>query len=277
MKKFLAIFLAVLLLVCMVACKKDETNEDENSNAAIKTDEVMVKDNFKYAVNATGDYEIVGYITDGAEELNVVIPAEIDGRPVTGIGQDAFKALKNLKSFKVADGNNNLKYIGVCAFWGCDGLTEVTIPATVTEIRELAFSGCTNLTTINFSNVLVTIGDYAFAHCDKLTGITLPETLTTIGVGAFFDCDALVNVTIPAAVNDIGKGAFVECKKLIGITFTATDNWFSPQLDAKGEVVLNAKNEIIYDTIAADSINTPDKAAAFLADGLQITRILPKA
>ena len=30
-------------------------------------------------------------------------------------------------------------------FWGCSGLTKVTIPKSVTEIQDSAFSGCSSL------------------------------------------------------------------------------------------------------------------------------------
>ena len=44
---------------------------------------------------------------------------------------------------------NNSKYsvtsIGNNAFWGCSGLTSVTIPNSVTSIGEIAFSGCSGI------------------------------------------------------------------------------------------------------------------------------------
>lgn len=41
--------------------------------------------------------------------------------------------------------------IGYCAFWGCSGLTSVTIPSSVTEIGDNAFSGCSGLTCVYVS------------------------------------------------------------------------------------------------------------------------------
>ncbi|MBO4827531.1 MAG: leucine-rich repeat protein [Prevotella sp.] len=38
--------------------------------------------------------------------------------------------------------------IGGAAFWGCGGLTSVTIPNSVTSIGNCAFLGCPNLTSI---------------------------------------------------------------------------------------------------------------------------------
>ena len=41
--------------------------------------------------------------------------------------------------------------IGYCAFWGCSGLTSVTIPSSVTKIGNNAFSGCSGLTCVYVS------------------------------------------------------------------------------------------------------------------------------
>ncbi len=277
MKKFLAILLAALLIVCMIGCSKDEAPDAGETDDSAAVGEEMVKDNFKYAVNEKGDYEIVGYVTDGAAELNITIPKEIDGRPVTGIGADAFKALKNLKSFKVEADNTNLTYIGQGAFWGCDGLVEVTLPNTVTEIGKIAFSGCSNLTKITLSNTLVTIDEYAFAYCEKLATIELPETLTTIGTGAFFDCDSLVSITIPKNVNFIGKGAFVECKILVGVTFAEDDYWYQATVNEAGEFVLNVDGDIVYEAVEAAVMADASTAAILLGDGVQLSRIVPEA
>ena len=52
--------------------------------------------------------------------------------------------------------------IGYGSFYGCIGLTEVTIPNSVTEI-----------------------GMGAFAGCKKITDIVIPEMVETIGIGVF--------------------------------------------------------------------------------------------
>lgn len=41
---------------------------------------------------------------------------------------------------------NSVTSIGVCAFYGCSGLTSFTIPKTVTSIGNYAFEGCSGLT-----------------------------------------------------------------------------------------------------------------------------------
>ena len=57
------------------------------------------------------------------------------------------------------------------AFCGCTGLTEITIPNSVTEIGHESFYGCTNLTKITISNSVTEIGYQTFAGCSNLKTI----------------------------------------------------------------------------------------------------------
>ncbi|MDO4824142.1 MAG: leucine-rich repeat protein, partial [Bacteroidales bacterium] len=43
--------------------------------------------------------------------------------------------------------------IGESAFSGCEGLTSVTIPNSVTKIVRSAFSGCSGLTSVNITDL----------------------------------------------------------------------------------------------------------------------------
>ena len=64
---------------------------------------------------------------------------------------------------------NNSKYsvtsIGNNAFWGCSGLTSVTIPNSVTSIGDKAFYYCRGLTSVTIPNSVTSIGKSAFANC----------------------------------------------------------------------------------------------------------------
>jgi hypothetical protein len=44
--------------------------------------------------------------------------------------------------------------IGDYAFWGCIGLTSLTIPNSVTSIGKSAFSGCDSLTSVTFEGAI---------------------------------------------------------------------------------------------------------------------------
>ena len=72
--------------------------------------------------------EITGYI-DGASQ--VVIPPELEGKPVTEIGNHAFYSCAQLSEVTLPD---SLKCIGELSFWGCPSLMRITIPESVTFI-----------------------------------------------------------------------------------------------------------------------------------------------
>lgn len=112
----------------------------------------------------------------------IVIPAEIEGLPVTVIGGGAF-----------------------C---GCKCVTSVTIPESITEIGDCALSWCPRLTTITIPNSVTKIGVLAFEGCTGFTDVTIPESVTTIGEYAFAGCLNLAAITIPKSVTDMGNWTF---------------------------------------------------------------------
>ena len=79
----------------------------------------------------------------GSYQGNVVIPASVtySGKtyPVTSIGYEAFYGCSGLTSVSIG---SSVTSIEVGAFSGCSGLTSVTIPNSVTSIGKWAFYGC---------------------------------------------------------------------------------------------------------------------------------------
>ncbi len=215
MKKILALLLVAILALTMVACKKDASDDKSGQNNDPDQSEELVYNNFKYTVNDDGNYEIVGYVFGGVELLDITIPADIEGRAITGIGADAFKGAKNVKSITLPA---SLQYIGDYAFYDCDYITAVVIPDSVASIGTGAFQSCDELTSVTFSKGLTRIYDFAFKDCAKLTDFTLHEGLISIGVGAFDGCKALTTVIIPTTVIEIGDTAFYGCSNLASVT-----------------------------------------------------------
>ncbi|MBR5829007.1 MAG: leucine-rich repeat protein, partial [Bacteroidaceae bacterium] len=117
---------------------------------------------------------------------------------------------------------NSVTSIGESAFDGCSGLTSVVIPNSVTSIGEGAFRDCSGLTSVTLGNSVTSIGDYAFYKCNALTSVTIPNGVTSIGNGTFERCTGLTSVTIPGSVTNIGGYAFSGCTKLESVTFCAT-------------------------------------------------------
>ena len=177
----------------------------------------------------------------------VNIPSEINGTPVTTIGNAAFRD---------------------------SSVTSVTIPASVTEIGANAFAGCTNLTSVTYggdwSNLTIqsgnpavedavnaqlfdfkfilnntaviviryngTAADVTIPSCYKgkpvtmidhaafhdnsaVTSVTIPDSVTSISDDAFSYCSSLTNISIPNSVTFIGFSAFNSCTSLMTVTY----------------------------------------------------------
>lgn len=81
---------------------------------------------------------------------------------------------------------NSITSIGEYAFYGCIGLTSVTIPNSVTSIGGNAFYGCTGLTSVTIGNSVKYIYSEAFAKCNKLETVTcLAENVPRTETDAF--------------------------------------------------------------------------------------------
>ena len=52
--------------------------------------------------------------------------------------------------------------IGYAVFYGCSGVTSVTIPDSVTSIGSYAFDTCSGLTSVTIPNSVTSIGEYVF-------------------------------------------------------------------------------------------------------------------
>ena len=98
--------------------------------------------------------------------------------------------------------------IGAAAFYGCSGLTSVTMGSSVTDIWDGAFSGCTGLTGIVLPGSVTGIGEYAFSNCDSVTAIEIPAGVTTLGNSAFFGCDNLKEVRYNARAAECTEDSF---------------------------------------------------------------------
>ena len=145
-----------------------------------------------------GNVTITGYTPPGgdeAEAYEVVVPAMLEGFPVTRIGEEVFAYCWGMTNISLPLG---LLDIGPSAFVGCSALTVLTIPAGVTNIGQSAFEDCPWLLQVNLPDSLVSIGQRAFYACEQLTELTLPVNLSLLGPGAFLGCTALTNITVAA-------------------------------------------------------------------------------
>ena len=89
---------------------------------------------------------------------HLVIPAELDGHPVTAVADNAFMDWSALES--------------------------VVLPDTVTAIGDRAFMGCTRLESVDLPEGLRTIGEQAFFDTG-LRKVIIPDSVISFGNQAF--------------------------------------------------------------------------------------------
>ena len=87
--------------------------------------------------------------------------------------------------------------IGREAFYGCEGLTSVTIPDGVTTIAPEAFSS-SSISSLTIPESVTEIGYSAFSWCKKLTAITILNKDVTFDGSPFYGCDSLKEYYGPA-------------------------------------------------------------------------------
>lgn len=165
----------------------------------------------------------------------VTIPEEIDGYPVTAIGEYAFKdstfeqiilpttitsigrgAFYNCK--KLFALHNLEKCIGLEkiereVFYGCEYFIDLNLPESIKEIGDYAFYKCTYLYRFSLPSRLESIGDYAFYACLNLSP-SIPDSVTHIGECAFLGCYSISQVVIPSRVTRIENWSFSQCANL---------------------------------------------------------------
>ncbi|MBQ8257012.1 MAG: leucine-rich repeat domain-containing protein [Bacteroidaceae bacterium] len=67
-------------------------------------------------------------------------------------------------------------------------VTHNNITYSVTSIEYRAFYGCKGLTSVTIPNSVTSIGNYAFENCTGLTNITIPNSITSMGICVFYNC-----------------------------------------------------------------------------------------
>ena len=136
MKKNL--FTLVLMLTALNAGAQDLEYSFDNATRTAKV---------TYRMRQLGDgtWERI----QGGYHGDIVIPEEVSGYTVTGVGELAFDQCYDVTSVKFP---NTMKSIEERAFCGCKILKEVSIPASVDTIYNNAFDGCESLEKVVFED-----------------------------------------------------------------------------------------------------------------------------
>lgn len=163
MKKFISV-----LLMAIIAFSAFSAVSVSASTAVINKNKTVTNGMIKiwYGDYECGDYgyrllnddtaEIMCYL---GKDKELLIPSEVDGYKVTGIGNEAFYSNTRIEN--------------------------VIIPDTVTNIENYAFSECWNLKNITIPDGVTSLGSHAFGECFNLKSITLPDSVTNIGEYSF--------------------------------------------------------------------------------------------
>lgn len=112
------------------------------------------------------------------------------------------------------------------------GFDTITLPKTITEIREEAFAYCENLQSFTFPHGMTEIAPSTFLDCRNLTtlfytGISDGQqvrvlgnsTIKTIGDHAFDSCINLSNFYCPSSVTYFGESCFQNCRSIASFYF----------------------------------------------------------
>lgn len=154
----------------------------------------------------------------------VVIPSTIIGTDdeeytVTSIEDRAFRSRNGIKSISLP---STITRLGTSAFSLCVNLTEINIPASISEIPDYLFYDCTLLKNITLPAGIIKIGDSAFSVCSSLENLALPQSLQEIANYAFASCPKLTTFTLPASLVKIGVGVFDDSSALKTLYCMAT-------------------------------------------------------
>ncbi|MCL2797256.1 MAG: leucine-rich repeat protein [Firmicutes bacterium] len=114
--------------------------------------------------------------------------------------------------------------VGSRAFNGCDGLTKVTLPPTITVIGEYAFNGCSSLEEVVIPEGVTNISASAFNGCTSLQSIVLPEGIANIYLEAFAGCVRLAAITMPASIAFVSTDAFLGCAGILDVFYAGSES-----------------------------------------------------
>ena len=148
-------------------------------------------------------------------ELNLVLPREIDGYPLSMIGGGMMQRASYGDNYEVELPvvsvviPENYTDIPAYTFMGCETLETVICYAPIETLNDSMFKDCTSLREVIFVNGVGSIGNYVFDNCPNLQTVYVGPYVDSIGKYAF--CDEFGEplwsfeqcITDPARIPDI--------------------------------------------------------------------------
>lgn len=177
MKKSLRIITLLMALVMVMSVAASAAGTGGTQSTDPKYFEYTEKD---------GEITIKKY--NGTDTV-VVIPEEINGKPVVGISYDAFKGNATIVEVVIP---RSVERISFNAFEGCIALQKVTMLGK-TRIYMRAFKGCVSLRSVVIND---SIDEGAFEGCIQLRSVEIGADVYKIEEGAFEGCTALTEIKV---------------------------------------------------------------------------------
>ena len=166
---------------------------------------------FKYKI--INEEIVITGLQEGVVTTSIVIPETIDGMPVVEIKPEAFQST-SITDIKIGE---NIREIGIQAFYMCKKLKSVTWHCQCDVIPTNCFLGCSNLASFNFAGIKK-IGTYAF-YKSGLQEVCLTENIEVVSEWAFYGCEKLSSVIWNCKCDVIPTCCFSRCSNLTQFDF----------------------------------------------------------
>ena len=182
---------------------KSQGNEQSMKSVSNAIDvDCALEKNFSFQ-EIEGGIEILGY--NGPQVTTLVIPNEINNKPVISIGNEAFIKFKIQKVILP----RACKEIKDRAFYSC-ALECIEFPDSLVSLGKSVFSGCKCLKTVEFNPNLMNLGEYCFWDSD-IEDLVLPPKVKVLPKGCF-QLTSLKSVSLNKNLEMMGSGAFSSTK-----------------------------------------------------------------
>ena len=174
-------------------------------------------------------FEVAGDKFSADNLADVVIPGQVEGKPVTEISESAV-ASYYIGSIQIPD---SVKTIGVHGLYLNSNLKEITLPAGLESISSSALSDCSKLEAIkiNGESSLFQVREGVLFSADgktlltfpggKTKSYTIPEGVEYIAPEAFAGSE-IEEVRFPSTLKEVGSNAFTGCVDLKGLTLPSS-------------------------------------------------------
>ena len=213
-------------------------------------------------VTFSSNSELTGIANSAFNECKALKSITIP-KNVTHIGDDkaqnnegVFNGCSALETVNFEQGSK-LETLGNYTFVGCEKLSSVSLPSSLTYLGHTSFTG-TAITSISIPNGITNIGKETFWGCQNLKSVTFGSNLEKISEKAFGGCISLNNVTIPASVTTISKTAFdSDCLSLTFFVFEDTTNWYNLKESTPIDAASFEDVALIIDYISYSGIGKP--------------------